>query len=828
MKKRIVIVGGVAGGASAAARARRLSEDSEITVLERGPYVSFANCGLPYHIGKVIKDRGALLLHTPKSLKERFNLDVRVRTEAVRIDREKKEIQARNLDDGSAYSIPYDSLILSPGAEPFRPPIPGLDLPNVFTLKTIPDMDAIMDFLGKNLVRHATVVGGGFIGIEAAENLRHRGLEVTLVEREPQVMPPMDPEMAALLHQHLRFNGVDLKLGSQVTAFSVSGGRTAVSFASGSPLETDLVIFAIGVRPETRLAKEAGLKIGARGGIVVDPSMRTTDPDIFAVGDAVETLDRITGEQTLVPLAGPANRQGRIAAENCLPEAGVSSTYRGTQGTWICKVFDLTCAQTGLSEKSLKKAGKPFRKTYVHPSSHAGYYPNAFPMTIKMIFQPSDGRILGVEIVGSDGVDKRIDVFSTAIAGKMAVSDLVHLELAYAPPFGSAKDPVNMAGMAAENLLNGLHAGILAEELGALDPGSYVLFDVRSAAEYEAGHIPGAVNLPIDALRESLPKIPGDKETIIYCQVGFRGFLAERILRQSGFKARNLIGGYKTWSLFHEEAMRGLPQPKPASGPSCTTPEPSMGETAEIMELDACGLQCPGPLLKMREKMESLKPGQFLRITATDPGFPVDAVAWCNRSGNRFVQAVPREGRFEILLEKTVQGLSPNVSCPLPTGATSPRKGLTMVVFSNDLDRAYATFIIANGAAAMGMEVTLFFTFWGLNILRKKDAPALAKSPLESMFGMMMPRGPEALGLSKMHFAGLGTAMMKHVMSQKNVTPLPELIRSAREAGVKLVACSMSMGVMGIKKEELEEGVSEGGVAAYLDSAADSNINLFI
>lgn len=821
---RLVIIGGVAGGASAAARARRLSEEAEIIVLERGPYVSFANCGLPYHIGNVIKDRDDLLVQTPESLKRRFNLDVRTRQEALSIDRQKKEVRVRDLTSGKEYALPYDTLILSPGAEPFKPPIPGMDLPNVFTLRTIPDMDKILAWLDTNPVKHATVIGAGFIGLETAENFRHRGLAVTLVERDKQVMPPLDAEMATLLHQHLRFNGVDLRLGSQVSGVAATGKRLTVEFTGADPFETDLVVMSIGVRPEVKLAKEAGLKIGDRG-IVIDDSLRTSDPSILAIGDAVETIDPVTHTTVLVPLAGPANRQGRMAADIALTKT--SRTYRGTQGTWICKVFDLAAAQTGASEKTLKRLGKKYQRVYLHPGSHAGYYPGAFPMTIKMLFDPATGLVLGSQIVGADGIDKRTDVFATAIAAKMTVADLTHLELSYAPPFGSAKDPVNLAGMIAENIMSGSHLPIQVEEFDAIPRGQATFLDVRTPAEHEAGHIPGSLHIPVDEIRGRLDEIPRDKEVLIYCQAGLRGYVAQRTLTQLGFRCRNLIGGYKTWGMFHEEALRNSPEPKPLTESFCSSPTTDVAPNAETFELDACGLQCPGPLLKMRERMEQLKAGQLLKIIATDPGFPNDAAAWANRSGNRLVKAYPESGRFVAILEKTEAALSPAVSCPTAP-RTSGKNQLTMVVFSNDLDRAYATFIIANGAAAMGMKVTLFFTFWGLNILRRREAPPVDKGVVEKMFGMMMPQGAEALGLSKMHFGGLGTMMMKQVMADKKVAPLPELIESARKAGVKLVACTMSMDVMGLKKEELFPGVEEGGVAAYLDSAADSSINLFV
>ncbi|NLI79114.1 MAG: FAD-dependent oxidoreductase [Candidatus Riflebacteria bacterium] len=826
MSRRIVIIGGVAGGASAATRARRLDEEAEIVVLERGPFVSFANCGLPYHIGGIIKNRDDLLLQTPESLRQRFNLDVRVRCEAVKILPDRHQVVVMDLEKNREYTLDYDDLILAPGAEPFRPPLPGIDQPNVFTLRTIPDMDRIIGWLDSHPVRHVAVVGAGFIGLEIVENLRHRGLAVSLIEKEKQVMPPLDAEMASLLHKHLRFHGVDLRLGQTVTSITSGGQRTSITFADASPLETDAIVMAIGVRAEVKLAKEAGLALGKRGGIQVDAHLRTSDPHIYAVGDTIETVDIVSGEPTMVWLAGPANRQGRLAADAICGET--PEPFRGTQATWICKVFDLTVAATGHSEKLLKRLGRSFAKVYTHPASHAGYYPGAFPMSLKLLYDPADGKVLGCSAVGSEGVDKRIDVVATAIFGRMTVQDLASLELAYAPPYGSAKDPVNMAGMVAANIMAGTHQAITVDQIPALPPDSYLLVDTRTLTEHEAGYIPGSLHIPLDDLRARLDELPRDKEIILYCQVGLRGYLANRILAQKGFRSRNLLGGYKTWSMFHEEALRGTPEPKPVGESFCSTPKTMPQPPGDVFDLDACGLQCPGPLLKMRERMDQLAVGQYLRVTATDPGFPADAAAWCNRSGNRLVSATPEGGRYVALLEKTAAGLSPAVACPTPAAGARGKNRLTMVVFSADLDRAFATFIIANGAAAMGMEVTLFFTFWGLNILRRKDPPTVEKTALESMFGMMMPRGPEALGLSKMHFAGLGTAMMKHVMDTKKVTPLPELIASAKAAGVKLVACTMSMDVMGLKKSELIDGVEEGGVAAYLDSAAASGINLFV
>ncbi|MBF0542847.1 MAG: FAD-dependent oxidoreductase [Candidatus Riflebacteria bacterium] len=826
--KKIIVIGGVAGGASAAARARRLSEDSEITIIERGNFVSFANCGLPYHIGNIIKDRDALFLQTPDSLKKRFNINVLVNHEAISIDRQNKTVRVKEVSSEKEAELKYDNLILSPGAEPFKPALPGINFPNIFTLRTIPDMDRIIECINNRNVKHAIVVGGGFIGLEVIENLINRKISVILIERENQVMPPMDPEMTSIIHQHLKFHGVDLKLGTQLNSISQANSRLAVQISGGNSFETDMVILAIGVKPEVKLAKDAGLKIGERGGIAVDEFLKTSDPDIYAIGDAAEIFDRLSGERSVVPLAGPANRQGRLSADSIfLPER--KKAYKGTQGTWICKIFDYAAAQTGLSEKSLKRKNRAFSKVYLHPENHAGYYPNSFPMTIKLLFDPQSGRILGAQIIGTEGVDKRIDVLATAIAGQMTVEDLTNLELAYAPPFGSAKDPINMAGMIAQNIISGEHRALWVEELDSRKKDEFILVDVRTPTEFGNGNIPGSINIPIDQLRERLSEIPKEKEIFLYCQVGFRGYLAQRVLSQKGFSVKNLIGGYKTWAMYHEDALK-QPQPKTVCEIYCSESKEEPIPEGEVFELDACGLQCPGPLLKMREKMEILKSGQILKVYSTDPGFLNDSAAWCSRSGNRLVQVKSDHGRYIAVIQKSNITTSSNSSSDETcTKNLLPKKdALTMVVFSGDLDKAYATFIIANGAAAMGMKVTLFFTFWGLNILRKTDAPPVNKGIVEKMFGMMMPMGPDALKLSKMNFAGLGTAMMKQVMSEKNVEPLPNLIKQAMDAGVKMVACTMSMNVMGLKKEELFDGIEEGGVAHYLNYAADSSINLFV
>ena len=545
---KLVIVGGVAGGASAAARARRLSEEAQIVLIERGPDVSFANCGLPYYIGGEIAERSKLLVVKPELLRTRFKLDVRVRSSVESIDRTGKTIHIRDLASGREYDEAYDKLILAPGAAPIRPPLPGIDLPGIFTLRNLEDMDRIMKTLG-NGVRQAVVVGAGFIGLELVESLVRRGIATTVVELQDQVLPPFDKEMTAPIAEELATEGVTLLLGQSAQSFEQISGGLAVRLKSGQVLSAQLVVLGVGVRPENKLAVDAGLEVGPRGGIRVSDYLHTSDPDIYAVGDAIEVKDFVTGEPTQVPLAGPANRQGRIAADNIF---GRAVSYRGTQGTAIVRVFERTAAMTGTSEKTLRRINRPYRKVYVHPMHHAGYYPGAEAMTLKLLFDPQTGGILGAQSVGGAGVDKRIDVLAVAIQAGMTVFDLEEMELAYSPQYGSAKDPINMAGFVASGLLRGEHPQIDVEAViaGPTTQDRY-LVDVRTPEEFTAGHIPGAINIPVDELRSRLNELPQDRGIAAYCQVGQRGYLATRLLLQKGFEAVNVGGGYKTYRLFH-------------------------------------------------------------------------------------------------------------------------------------------------------------------------------------------------------------------------------------------------------------------------------------
>jgi CoA-disulfide reductase len=855
MAKKVVIVGGVAGGATTAARLRRLDENTEIVMIERGEYISFANCGLPYYIGGAIQERDALLVQTVEGMSKKFNMDIRNLSEVTRIDRERKTVEIKNLKTGETYEESYDVLVLSPGASPIKPPIPGInEAEALYTLRNIPDTDKIKDYVDVQKPKKATVIGGGFIGVEMAENLWERGVEVTLVEMADQIMAPIDFEMASILHQHLREKGVNLVLEDGVKSLEQNG--KLINLNSGKQIETDLVILAIGVAPENKLAKEAGLELGLRGAIRVNERLQTADETIYAIGDAIEVKDYINGQATHIPLAWPANRQGRIVADHI---NGFDSKYQGTLGTSIAKVFDMTVAATGNNEKTLKRLGISYDVVHVHPSSHAGYYPGAFPIALKLIFDRVTGKIFGAQAVSYDGADKRIDVLATAIKGGMTIFDLPDLELAYAPPYSSAKDPVNMAGYAAKNLAEGLVETVQWHEINDILANGGYLIDVREPIERDMGMISGSVNIQLGELRERLGEIPVGQDIYVYCQVGLRGYLATRILMQAGFKVRNLDGGYKTYScVFEPDASEncgtpisdnGIAQRKAMEEIAAGTAEASVGlanvnvAVADVepvipptvkTTLDACGLSCPGPIMKVYKTIGDMQDGEVLEIHATDPGFAKDIKAWCDKTGNRLVSNKFEDKKFKAQIMKgnvvvPVNAVAAPAEVPTGIAAGAPAKnGATMVVFSGDLDKAIATFIIASGAAAMGKEVTLFFTFWGLNILKRSDAPSAEKDMMAKMFSMMMPKGANDLPLSKMNMGGMGAKMIKTVMANKNVDSLETLMKNAIEAGVKLVACGMSMDIMGIKKEELIDGVEIGGVAAYLGDAEDSGLNLFI
>ncbi len=886
MGKKILVIGGVAGGATAAARLRRLDEKAKIILFERGEYISFANCGLPYYIGGVIANRNALFVTTKEDVEAKYNIDVRTRNEVISIDRDKKEIVVKNLVTGEVYWEAYDKLLISTGSSPIVPPLEGIRSDNVFTLWNIPDTDKVYNYIREKNPQKAVVVGGGFIGVEMAENLAHRGLDVSLVEMADQIMAPFDKDMAVLLENHMKENGVNLYISKGLAAVEENGKYVVLQ--DGTRLQTDMTILSIGVRPNSQLAKDAGLELNKRGGIVVNDMMQTSDPDIYAVGDVIEVTDFNTGLPTMVPLAGPANKQGRMVAGNILgirPEA-----YTGTMGTSIAKVFDLEAGSTGLNEKALQAAGKVYGKDYLvtltHAGSHAGYYPGALQMTIKMIFD-LEGKVLGGQIIGFKGVDKRIDVLATAIRFGATVDDLSRLELAYAPPFSSAKDPINMAGFVAQNILEKITEVVLPSQFFDCKDQMTIL-DVREDAEYATGRIEGAKHIPLTQLRKRLNELDKNERYLVFCAVGTRGYFAERVLKENGFNAKNLMGGYRSYqdlyaprktkarkNLLFDGEERPLPDATVSheatkvplltslsaderaghllpdammfhEGPA--VPDISSDEREErplsdaavfhkvhavpailsIKEIesleiaDLCGLACPGPIVQVNKLLETKEEGEVIRVVATDSGFERDIESWCDNTGNMLLENTKMDGKYYATVQK---GLASPVSTNIPS---SSNKEKTMIIFDGDLDKAIAAFIIANGAAAMGNKVNMFFTFWGLSIIRKHEKQAVKKDFISKMFSALMPRGSKKLKLSQMNFMGAGAKMIRGVMKKHNVDSLEELIQQALDSGVKITACQMSMDVMGLTKEELLNGVEIGGVASMLNDNDKSNMNLFI
>ena len=807
-----IIIGGVAGGATAAARIRRADENAEIVLVEKGKYISYANCGLPYYIGGVIKSRDKLFVQTPEAFSRRFNVDVRTRHEALSIDTERHEVSIRRAD-GTTYSETYDRLLLSPGAEPVRPPLEGIDTEGIFTLRNVDDTDRIHSYLGTHRVRHAVVVGGGFIGLEMAENLHHAGAGVSIVEMADQVMAPVDFSIASHVHRHLMDKGVGLWLGRGVERFTSENGSIKVWLNTGETLSADLVLLSIGVRPSVKLAREAGIELGARG-IKVNRWLQTSSPDVYAVGDAIEYEHPIAGGPWLNYLAGPANRQARIAADNMV--YGNREEYEGSIGTSVAKVFDITVGAAGLAAKHLKRMGVPYLTSVTTSSSHAGYYPGAFNLTLKLTFAPDTGRIYGAQCVGVDGVDKRIDEIAMLIKRGGTVRDLVRTEQAYAPPFSSAKDPVAIAGYVACNTLDGVMPVVTWRELAAADRSEVCLVDVRTPEEYSLGTIDGAVNIPLDDLRGRLGEIDRESDVIVFCAVGLRGYLAQRILLGRGYRrVRNLAGGYKTYSLATQKV-------EPVEGQPCGQAEDSGAESGDMLRLDACGLQCPGPIMQVKNAVDGMKAGQRIEVRATDPGFARDAESWCRSTGNKFVSKNSEGGYHTVVIEK-------REACgSAVTPAAGESRDKTFIMFSDSLDRAIATFVLANGAAATGGKVTIFFTFWGLNVIKKRRKPHVEKDIFGRMFAWMLPSDSTCLHLSKMSMLGLGDRLMRHIMRRKNISQLEELMREAVYNGVELIACQMTMDMMGISRDELIDGVTVGGVATYMERAGNSGVNLFI
>ena len=809
--KKVLIVGGVAGGASTAARLRRLDENLEIIMFERGEYVSFANCGLPYHIGGVIQNRESLLIQTPESLKARFNLDVRVNSEVVGVNGKDKKVKVKT-KNGEEYEEIFDFLVLAPGAKSIFPAIKGIENKKIFTLRNINDMDKIKAEIKNYNVKKATVVGGGYVGIETAENLKHLGIDTTLIEAVPHILASFDSEISNILEYELINNGINLLTSEKVIEFQEDKDEVIIKLESGKSVAADMVILSIGVNPDTKFLQNSGINLGERGHILVNEKLETNIDGVYALGDSIIVKNYITNQDVAIPLAGPANRQGRIVAGNIV---GRNEKYKGSLGTAIIKIFELTGASTGLNERSLKQLNIPYEKVYLHPNNHATYYPGATAISIKALYNKENRQILGAQAVGISGVDKFIDVIAISIKFKATIDDLTELELAYAPPFLSAKSPANMLGFIGQNIEDNLLEQVFMKDLENYNEKETIILDVREKLELISGKLNDSINIPLSELRKRYAELPKDKEIWTYCAVGLRGYIASRFLTQKGYKVKNLAGGIKI-----EEKELIKTQEETFSNKENS----DYNVDKEDEYLDLSGLSCPGPLVKIKEKIDKLQGSEKLKVKVSDPGFYNDIQAWSKVTKNSLLSLDKKDGLTYATLQK---GQASKVVVKEQENVIiEDNSNMTMVVFSGDLDKAIAAFIIANGALTMGKKVTMFFTFWGLSILKKKNLAK--KSFIEKMFAMMLPKNSQDLPVSKMNFFGIGAKMIRSVMKKKNIMSLEELMKKAKDLGANITACTMSMDVMGISKEELIDGINYGGVGQYLGEAEKSNNNLFI
>lgn len=813
-KKTYVVVGGVAGGAGVAARLRRLDEEANIVMFEKGPYVSFANCGLPYYVGGTIAQRDRLFVTPESTFTDVFNIDVKSSTEVTKIDKEKKVVEAINHLTNEKLVQPYDHLILSPGGIPFIPPIKGIDDKSVFTVRNVPDVDKITESV--KTAKKAVVVGGGFIGIEMAENLKEKGLDVSLVEAADQVMITLDREMVAPVHATLRENGINLYLAQALQGVNRVGEKVEVILPDCKIEDVDIVILSIGVKPDSALAKDAGIELGPRGHIIVNENCLTSDKSISAIGDAIEYPSPFFDENNAIALAGPANKMARLCADFIVK--GENRAYRGTYGNSIAKVFDLSCGSVGLNEKQLTAKNIEYKVAVTHSVDHASYYPGALPLSVKVIYSGESGVIYGGQAVGYKGVDKRLDVFSALIGMGGTVEDLAGFEQAYAPPFNSAKDVLNMLGFIALNQLDGLDKIVDYKQALEYQKAGALMLDVRSQDEFDLGHLEGSILIPHSQIRENLDKLPKDKDIIIMCGMGLRGHITYRILAQHGYtKIYNLTGGFKTLGAYMKDIKDS--EVRTAKETVKEVEEEEMDESMCVI-LDACGLQCPGPIVQLKKQMDKLEVGQVLNIKATDPGFQKDVHAWADMTGNALLKIEKHEGIINAFIKKGEKKVS--------GGDSVVRNGASLIVFSNDFDKALASFVLANGAAASGKDVTMFFTFWGLSVLKKKPNTKVKKDFMGKMFSMMLPSDMDHLKLSSMNFAGMGPKMMKSRMKKKQVDQLRVMYAQAKASGVRMIACQMSMDIMGVSEKELLDGVEVGGVATYMAEASKCDVNLFI
>ncbi|MCX8095794.1 MAG: FAD-dependent oxidoreductase, partial [Caldisericia bacterium] len=774
---KVIIIGGVAGGATCATRIRRLKSDAEIKIFERDYFISYANCGIPYYIGGLVP-RERLFVTTPEEMKKKYNIDAFVRHEVLKIYPKEKKVLVKNLETQEEFEETYDFLVLSPGASPLKPKIPGIESNKIFTLRTIGDADRIVKEI-ESSKKEATVVGGGFIGIEVTENLIRRGVSVNLVEALPQVLSFIDKDLISYIHDELEINGVKLFLGSGVKEFKETQDKIETILENGNSVLSDFVVFSIGVKPEVNLAKDGGLTIGETGGILVDEFMRTSDPNIFAIGDAVEIVNFISGTKTRIPLAGPTHKQARVAADNI---CGLSSKYLGSYGTAIVKVFNKTCASTGLNSQTLEKLGINYKFECLSTFNHAGYYPDAYPLYIKVFYEAYSGKILGGQAVGFDGVDTIINSLATAIRFNAKITDLKDIDFAYSPQYGHAKNPLNIIGTMAEDDLSGLAPKVTIFEIDDLVKKGAILLDIREKEETLAKKLENSINIPLTELKNRLSELDKNKLYIVCCGKGQRAYNAVRFLTDNGFNAKYLAGGLT----FYSSCFGGEKEKASRKEGENKKEMEEIKKEEEVIKIDAKGLSCPGPLMKLKEALDKVKEGALIEIEATDPGFFNDIKAYSKSKGlsllslerGKIIKAVlKKEEEKEEIQEKRFTPKSDSVS---------------IILFSNDFDKVMASLIIGNGALSMGKKVSIFCTFWGLNVLRKDYKVSVKKNFIEKMFGFMMPRGAKRLTLSKMNMLGIGTKMIKSIIKKYNVMPPEELLKTFIQNGGKVIAWSIT------------------------------------
>lgn len=813
---KILIIGGVAGGSTAAARIRRLNEDVEILILERGKHISFANCGLPYFIGDTIKSVDRLLVQTPEKMKELYNIDVKINTEVLEIDPNNKKLLSIDLVSNTKTTYEYDKLLVSTGAEPIIPNIKGaIDSENIFKVRTIDDAIKIKEFIKTRNCKQASVIGGGFIGLEVAEQLSKLGLNVNLIEARDQILPNIDSDLIKLVEQNLIDNNINLNLNSCVEEI-LDNGKTIKT--ANKTISQDIIIMAIGVRPEILLAKNSNLEIGITGGVKTNKFMQTSNSNIYWIGDSCENIDFITKKPSKVALAGPAQRQARIAANHIILNDN-DDTYKGTLATSIIDVYGLAVASCGKTEKELIQSNTEYKLYVSSPSDHAGFYPNANVLHTRLLVSKDDD-ILGFQAVGRSGADKAVDIIATAIYAGLKASSLKDLEHAYAPQFSSAKSPINILGLLADNYKKNIvtHKS-LTNIASYLNDG--IILDVRNEDEVLLYGIENAINIPLSKLRKRYNELDKSKKIYCLCNTAKNSYVATRILIQKGYDAYNLSGG-----IINHKLKRDLVY-NDCSFPNMYKTEKkevfNMENKNQITTIDCIGLQCPGPIMQVANTIKQLNDGDILEVVTTDPGFSRDIISWCEKTKNTFIENKHENNKIISLIAKG----NKDIKIDKQTDIKVDLDNGTIVVFSGDFDKAIAAFIIASGAQAMGKQMTIFFTFWGLTIIKKKGVK-IRKKGLDKMFSMMLPNHAGKLPLSKMNFKGMGRWMMKKTMKKKNVTKLQDLMQNAILAGVRIVACSMSMDVMGIRKEELIDGCLIGGVATYLGYADQSNLNLFI